>query len=356
MVIKKNSPKEALFSECVNFIIEYLEARGLKPKTISGYKSVWSQIVLYAKTNKIKYPKDFTEEDATLFMNQIGFRGVKPRTYNNHVQYARILFKNLKKQKCCTHNPFVSIEKEAVYDIKIKRISEEHLFMILKWCKKNDIQLFRITAFLYYLVCRPCELLSIQNADISYKRKEIIIYSPNSKNKKGKIVRIPDPLGIIMMDMKLENYPPNFYIFSRKGFAPGPEPQIWTHRISERFKKCRVELGLPKDLWIYRTKHTGMSDMLHNPKISQLDVAQQSKVSLQTMNIYVETQQPASDNLVRYAKVLPTEKRLRSLSYVYDIVEKIKELSFEEKKVLKQLIESSKILDEIHPPKIAIED
>lgn len=358
MQIKNFSLKGTSIKDGVQFILDLKKAAKRSKATIRGYQCIWLFLVRFCESNEIEDipATEFTDNMAIACMNAVRVKvnprtkeiGIKASTYNDYRHLFIILFNEFIEQGICDHNPFKRIRKDPAVVQEVKRISEPHFELLLKRMKEKNIGLYWASCFIYYLACRPVEIRGIQMRDINFKDKEITIYSPNVKSRRGKVVRIPDPLGVIMLEMKLYRYPRAYYVFSGSSrFSPGKKPVLKSSYFSDQFRIIRREEGLPESVKWYNLKHTAIQHLYNNEKIPDLDVARQSKVSLEVLNVYAESYAVASDALVKHSRILPTEKNIKPLSYVYEILEKIKELSPGEKKVLKALLESHKIFDEI---------
>ena len=73
------------------------------------------------------------------------------------------------------------------------------------------------------------------------------------------MVQIVQPLRDLLLEMQLQQYPVNFYLFS-DGWMPGTKPKK-TNEVSERWRELvKGKLGIIKSM--YALKHTGNIDYL----------------------------------------------------------------------------------------------
>ncbi len=76
-----------------------------------------------------------------------------------------------------------------------------------------------------------------------------------SKNNKTQTVVIPESFLVFLRAQKFDELPNHYYLVSPEeapGLKPVSENYLWN-----RFRKYRMQLGLPKDYKFYSFKHTG---------------------------------------------------------------------------------------------------
>ena len=70
-----------------------------------------------------------------------------------------------------------------------------------------------------------------------------------------KTVVIPEPFLKYLIEVGIDQYPAEFYLFGNKGI-PG-EIHLGKNHLYNQFVKVRTALNLPKDYKLYSFKHTG---------------------------------------------------------------------------------------------------
>jgi integrase len=174
------------------------------------------------------------------------------------------------------NKPFTTLEKEA----------------IIKYLKVHDIRLYYFTQFLHQSFIRRTELTKIRVQDINLKAKTITIPGTVSKNKKTETLRLSNKLYDVVVEMKLEKMPKNWFVFGAK--MQSCDTKIWPVRVSEAHAVVMKELGI-KGKTLYTWKDTGICDAY----ISGVDI-----ITLQ--------------RLVRHSSVLELQRYLRSVGLLID--------------------------------------
>lgn len=94
-------------------------------------------------------------------------------------------------------------------------------------------------------------------SDIDFENQNIYIGSKISKNKKGDSIVITENFMNIIKEMKLDQYPKDYYIFSI-GCQPGATFNKSFDKLSVKFKKISRMLNINEDCTQYSYKHTGV--------------------------------------------------------------------------------------------------
>jgi len=152
-----------------------------------------------------------------------------------------------------------------------------------------------LKVFFYFMVYLLTfnNILILRNRTINFHNQTIEISGKISKNRNDGLVTIPNELGKLMMDLKIYEYPTNYYLFS-DGFKPG------INRKSEKtfrtyWLKVRRELKLPENYHFYSFKDTGIQHLLRN-KIDKIAVRDQARhSSIVTTEMYDEVGSKAAN-------------------------------------------------------------
>jgi len=159
---------------------------------------------------------------------------------------------------------------------------------ILKdYLTKNEPQLWLFVQFIYYCFIRLGELLYLKIADIDFDEAKVLIRGEISKNKKSQYVIIPQQFYKELIELKIQTYHPNFYIFGKHGI-----PSAEKHRkdyFSKRHTQITRSLGISNMYSLYSWKHTGAIDVIKagiNVKDLQLQLRHHS---LEMVDVYLRS-------------------------------------------------------------------
>jgi len=110
---------------------------------------------------------------------------------------------------------------------------------------------------------RPVEILRLRIKDINLKRREIYVYGEITKNRRGRIVHIPEVLVKYIELMNLESYPNTLFVFGQDWI---PEERAQAMREDKANKAWRRLIkdpikdgGLGIDSNLYHLKDLGMA-------------------------------------------------------------------------------------------------
>lgn len=127
--------------------------------------------------------------------------------------------------------------------------------VLIDYMKEHDPQLLLVCQLEYYCAIRPKECLYLQIRDINLDSATITVRQDISKNGLTESVNIPRQLYDSLSLLLIENYPEDWYLFSRDGF-PG-KYKLGKNTFRYRFDRIRDKLGLSKRYKLYSFKHTG---------------------------------------------------------------------------------------------------
>ena len=117
--------------------------------------------------------------------------------------------------------------------------------------------------------------------DISFKNQTILVSGDISKNRKDAVVTLNKKVIQLMIDLKIYQYPMNYYLFS-DSFKPGEsgrtEKQFRDYWLSHVMR----DLKFPKDYKFYSLKDSGVTMMLRQnvDALSVRDQARHSSISI----------------------------------------------------------------------------
>jgi integrase len=215
---------------------------------------------------------EFTKSHATAYRDQLLKKcKLSATTINSAITYAAMywdkaieanyaqvnIFRNITRIKKGRGNelekerfqPFTTAEMTNIFDC-LRRNNQEGFANFLK--------------FIYHAWVRPIEISRLKVKHIQLANDLIKFDKQDTKNDKSALVQIVPPLKEILLQMNLEQYPEEYYLFSTFSFSPGPKKMdrnVWQRRWTRWVKG---ELGIQKDM--YGLKHTGNIDWLLNNK------------------------------------------------------------------------------------------
>jgi integrase len=240
--------------------------RRVSPKTYESYQSKTRVFTQWLDENNYGKLRVFeiSEKIVTNFFNYlIDTRKLDRLTIEKYKQNIDQLFKYCIKVKLIDRMPTGNI----VYPPKLKDnaarpISDADIQKLLTYMAKNDPQMLLASLMQFFLCCRPGnELRLLQIQDIDLFNNIIHVTQANGKTGKRKIT-MPEALVELCNDYKLNNYPPEYYVFSQNG-KPGIKA-LGKNHFTRHFAKYRDNLKLPKMYKFYSFKHTGAGKLLES--------------------------------------------------------------------------------------------
>ncbi|PKP22698.1 MAG: hypothetical protein CVU05_02665 [Bacteroidetes bacterium HGW-Bacteroidetes-21] len=225
------------YRSCVHLFTEWLKAENHDKMVVEAFN--FQDAIKYADYLKVN-------------------KKLSNRTFNNYIDHLRIMFNELVKREYLLKNPFRNIDRLPDGERTIFAYSENELTLLKNHFPENAPKLWLICQFIYYCAIRPGELVQIKIKYIDLKNKTINIPAFVSKNKRQNIVNVPDPLSIELNNLSLNNFNPEYYLFSKE-LEPG-DIKIAPTRLSEKFRVEANKIGLTRKL--YELKHTGAGKSL----------------------------------------------------------------------------------------------
>lgn len=184
------------------------------------------------------------------------------KNYNKRLTHIKSLLSELVEWNCFEYNPAFRLkdlpeeqtQKFIPYTLKEKKLIREHLFI-------KDYHFFVYIITVYFTGLRPSEILSLKIKDFD-ELNAIFHLQPFSnviKNKSERWAFVHKNLLKFFVQMQLEKYNPEFYIFS-KGFIPGKQ-KLKTRTATDLWNKyIKVELSINK--YMYALRHTAADDLI----------------------------------------------------------------------------------------------
>ena len=248
--------KKLGFSGQLQLLFDLLETKkvGIARKTWFAYKTHLDHLNQFCEAQNVTV---MTTATALAFLESLRARGLNPTTINSHRSTLRGFYAVLKKKRQVYQNPFLDTTKykEARQGAKWFQVNQQ---AVLKATIKRDAPfLWLPVQYLYYCFIRPIELGRLTVSDVNLAEGTINIPADKSKNKKNQFVVIPAPLLLQLVDAKIQDYPPQYFLVGRDGLpSADPLPQNY---LTRHHKKLTDALKYPPRYSLYSWKHTGVA-------------------------------------------------------------------------------------------------
>lgn len=179
------------------------------------------------------------------------------KNYNKRLCHIKSLLSELEEWKALDENPAFRIKE--MFEEKTQKFipyTDPERELIREYLYVSNYRFFIFWATIYYTGIRPDEILSLRVKDFNLETQTLHLkpFSNVVKNKKERQVIIHEGLLQYYKEMRLDEYPEDYYIFSKK-FMPGPKKtnrQVATLLWQKLIWK---ELGIHK--YMYAGKHSG---------------------------------------------------------------------------------------------------
>lgn len=231
---------------------------------------------------------------------------ISPRTWNNYLAFAKILFNWMMSKDYCSENPFAEIQrKPKKLTRKVRRvISDEELSRLFAYLREENMEYLAICLICYCCLIRPHEIASLRCRDVDLRKQLIYISSEIAKNDKDSYRTIPDDMLPIMR--LLDYSKPEWFLFGKHAaydFSPGPK-QICSRKIAKYWSDhVRKACDFPMELQFYSLKDTGITNMLVDGVPINL-VQQQADHSSVAMTAVYVGKKPEADKKLRKLEIL----------------------------------------------------
>lgn len=225
--------------------------------------------------------------------------------YNIYREYLSSLLGELESYEIIEYNPVEKIKPKETIKTKAHRPpTKDQQLLIMNRIRDTNRPFYRFLSVLYGCTIRPKEICGLKIKHL-HKLEQIFRLTPDDQSStKTKFERepvIPDWVLDLLMEMKLDSYPPDYYIFTTTNkagkFLPGPKrmhsntPTNWWRDI---VKAPLAQGGLGLDIDQYGLKKLSGDDMVRLQRREQVDKllempkAQMGHTDTQMTEVYVE--------------------------------------------------------------------
>ena len=287
-IATENSKSYSTFADVCNHydkLITKKAGEGIyRPETYTSYMSYLRNLKKYNEElkNPILYIYQFERQYIIDFLEYVYVdRDNSAQTRDNYLGWLKTFSDFLQQQSYLKEKPTEGIETFSKWTKKKEReyLPEEVLNKVRKKIEEDNKHFMLAAYILFYCFIRPKEMSRLQIRDINVKNRTIVIKAEQSKNRRTAAITLPVKIIHLMVDLKIFDYPGDYYLFSKKlkpGKAYQSEKQFrdfWQHHV-------RKPLKLPDKYKFYSLKDTGVTMMLraNTDIISVRDQARHSSI------------------------------------------------------------------------------
>ncbi|PKV50195.1 site-specific recombinase XerD [Aquimarina sp. MAR_2010_214] len=296
----ENTSTQTIFSvrEAVNRFIEIKKAKKLYKRGIGFYSNTLERFLNWLEGRGVDNVW-VGELDYQLiqeyFFYLLSHRKNSAKTYNNTLGVLKTFYNLCLKQEWVEgKNPFDKIEKlPNNYGSKNKPFTDKQIADIKEYTLENDPYLWKIICFVYYSFMRPSEIRRLKVQDIDLEKDLIWVSGETSKTKKRDVLPIVPGLKRVILEMNLENYSSDDYLFSANQ-APS-SIKMGENYTGKHFRKVKDHFEFGSDYTLYGFKHTAVVNWYQKEK----DIRKIQK-------------------MCRHSSMLMTERYLKSLGLLDD--------------------------------------
>lgn len=263
---RQEAESEEMRGEKIGILLDrylaHLHLKGLTQKSIESYTTPVTHFKkwLAGRNWTDRGVKEFTEADIKTFLSDLQMlRKWSGRTYNSIRDYVKMWFDWFELEKYIEVTPITRrLTPQKTVSIK----NEDYhgrARIAMKEALSSDPLMERVCNVIYYSALRSyMELSQVMVGDIDLDNRVIKI--KESVGKTGyRFVPICDELHKIFLEMKLKDYPLNYYLFGERG-AISPV-RLSKNFLSKRYAILRTRAELSQEYTMYSWKHTRVVDL-----------------------------------------------------------------------------------------------
>jgi len=187
-----------------------------------------------------------------------------PRTYNNHLAFLRRFFDKLAKLEKKEHPTVKYVADLSDIEDKLTRAEKNRYYSanVAERVKKEldkDDAMYNYVKWIFYSCMRPREIRHLQIKHIDLGVRQIKVPAPTAKTG-DRFVPICDELLEMILEMDLDRFPLDYYVFGDKGKI-GEEIASRDY-YAKRYKPIKERLGLDDKYTLYGWKHTRVVNLV----------------------------------------------------------------------------------------------
>ncbi|MFD1018685.1 tyrosine-type recombinase/integrase [Thalassobacillus hwangdonensis] len=187
--------KNITTAEALETVMETYRAEGYRERTLKGYCDYYEEFIEYVGKYKVA---DITKEDIRKYINTLlEKRGLSPVTVNIRLASLRSIFNRFVMEDILIDTPFKAIRKLKVDEFKMYALSDLQINKLI-----NEMDLTTFSGYRDYVMfhtalltgMRSNELTALEIKDIDFSKKRIVLDGSKNKNRRSRIVPLPDYL------------------------------------------------------------------------------------------------------------------------------------------------------------------
>jgi len=220
------------------------------------------------------------------------------QTRNNYLGFARTFSSFLVQHRYVKVKPSEGMPMISKKKIKKQRIiiAEKDMIKLKEYLDLKNKNYLLASYLLHYCFIRPTEMSQLKIENISLINQTLYIDESISKNRTSGVITLPAKVIHLMIELKLFDYPGDYYIFSDKckpGKIMKSEKQFrdfWQNHV-------RKDLKFTKSYKFYSLKDTGITNMLR--KMDKISVRDQARhASILTTDMYTPHDLQEANHLI----------------------------------------------------------
>lgn len=276
-----NAAKMMLLSDAIN---EFLKHKRREVETHNICKDTYQDYLQHLTALKIFvsdcYMYSIKSAAVNSFLDEIYIvKQVSAVTRNHYLQSLKTFFTYCKNRDYIIENPAASIGAMKTAPKKRTAIPPETLQRIFNHLQATDKYYLLACYLLYACFIRPSEMCKLKLSAVSFKNQTIMIDASISKNKKSQTVTIPLNIARYMIDLKLYQYPADYYLIGHD-FAPSAK-QCSDKILRAKWLQIRKVLRLPDVYQFYSLKDAGITQMIAMLNVAEVrDQARHHSISI----------------------------------------------------------------------------
>lgn len=184
---------------------------------------------------------------------------VSPRTWNNYLKFLRTVWAWLIEKNYCSENIFLNIKVKPQTEKERVIIPEDWSVKVIEYFRDNNPAMELVCGLIYNSFMRPAEICRTQISDIQLFNNAIYLPGKKTKNKRSRWCLLPPHLIDLIIKMKLDKYPTDYYLLS-SGLTPGKKV-LCTRKLDKYWNKMRTAIDLPNEMKLYSFRDTGITDL-----------------------------------------------------------------------------------------------
>lgn len=245
-----------------------------------------------------QYAYTFNRGHAVEFLNHVSeVRMVGNRTYNNYLQFYRMLFGWMKEQGMRSDDPFKDFSKRRENQKTRTYLTASEREQMADWIAANDPRFWLPCMFIYGALIRPGELKRLRVCHVDLGNQVVMVPAEEAKNGYERTPAIPDWMVKELISMELHKQPGKAYLVG-KGMVPSAK-QIGRNTLNTHWVRMRDALAWPTSKQLYSLRDTGIIQLLRDG-VNILDVKQQAgHQDISTTNEYLKHAFPTGPREVR---------------------------------------------------------